>query len=205
MKKRTIFRMGGFLLFLAAFFIEGMVFVRVKGSEPEHILTAGNVYITVQESRDSQEEMNQNEHNGYSITIEDARPGEEIRRKMLICMGDGSETAYLRMKLRVESDGLSGQQKTELQDSLSASSGWTHNHQDGYYYYDAPVLEGKKIPVLEKICIPENWEKPVCFQIDLTVHAVQASWLTPRFGADCRMLGWIPTERLLKLGWINDI
>ena len=79
------------------------------------------------------------------------------------------------------------------------------HHQDGYYYYDAPVLEGKKIPVLEKICIPENWEKPVCFQIDLTVHAVQASWLTPRFGADCRMLGWIPTERLLKLGWINDI
>ncbi len=189
MKERKFFRIAGLFMILAAFWVDGMLFLRVQGNSPVSVVTVGDVSAMLMEAGEAGAE----DEEGWQLVVEDARPGQAISCNPVVCMSDDSKQAYIRAKVSVE--GLSKKKGREILEHLEQMPSWNYNPQDGYYYFKDPVSAGQQIPVFECVHIPEQWKGADKFQVDIMVEVVQTSRLIPKIDAECRMLEWIPAGR----------
>lgn len=186
MKKRKFRKFAGLFLMLLAVFVQGMVFERVQGEEPASVVTIGEVSAILAEPENLEKESER------AVIIENARAGQVIRRTPTVYLLEESKRAYVRAMISVS--GLSGGQAQKVLGNLEWPQGWNYNLKDGYYYYKDSISAGQQVAVFESIHIPEDWKNPGRFQIDVRVEVVQASSLTPKIDAECRILEWILAE-----------
>ena len=199
-RQKGLKRMGLAVAFLL-FIVEGILLYNIRNEENENIVTVGSVEITLLESEDEkQSEAGERKHNpNQGFTIEAVKPGETIKREPTIIVGKGSQMAYLRTRIVIT--GLTEYQKSDLLKRIAFAPEWHYNAGDGYYYFQNPIIEGQRIVFFTSVMIPKEWEamqEILKFKINVMAEAVQSSYLTPKIGADCQMLGWIPTETLTQ-------
>jgi len=185
MKKRIAVKTAGAILLFLSLAVEGMMIGRVQGSAPVYVITLGDVSAVLT----GPEHAGTEEPTEPVTVIENPRPGQIICQEPTVCMGEDSAPAYLRARILVS--GMSEQQAEEIRLGLEQPEGWHYNFEDGYYYYKNAVSSKEKIPVFQRIHIPVHWKKTDRLQINVTVEAVEASSLTPRVDAECRLTGWI--------------
>lgn len=185
MKKRIFIKTAGAILLLLSLAVEGMMIERVQGSAPLSVITTGEVSAILTEPGEIGEEGQEDP----VIIIKEPSPGQIICREPTVCIETGSNPAYLRARILVS--GLPEHQAEELRLGLEQPSGWYYNVDDGYYYYKSAVSPGQQVPVFQRIHIPVHWKRTDRLQVNVTVEAVEASRLTPRVDAECRLTGWV--------------
>ena len=75
MKERKFFRIAGLFMILAAFWVDGMLFLRVQGNSPVSVVTVGDVSAMLMEAGEAGAE----DEEGWQLVVEDARPSAVIR------------------------------------------------------------------------------------------------------------------------------
>lgn len=202
MKSQKTLTIVGLIIFLTALGAWGVLVYQMRERAEQNVVTVGKVNITLSEPEyEKKKAQTEGEsETGQPILIEDVRPGECILRDPTFLIHEGSQAAYIRAKVVVK--GLPEYQKADLLELIDFISDWNYNPHDGYYYFNNPVGEGDEIPFFTSVNIPKEWEgmeKDLRFQVSVFAEVVQASYLTPNISADCKMLGWIPTESLTQL------
>ena len=113
--------------------------------------------------------------------IGDVVPNQEITKDPTITLQEGSEDAYVRVKIDVT--GLNEGEMSGITEYIDANlnTGWVKGA-DGLYYFNSIMsLSGTKTTtVFNKIKIPATWTNTSAdktFNIVITAEAIQAAWL----------------------------
>ena len=130
--------------------------------------------------------------------IKNVTPGQEISKDPTVKVENGSEKAYIRLKLEVT--GLDDAHKAQL---LAKNTNGTYKYLDidmdkwtesnEYFYYtgnkgtgqlDGVLVAGESVTLFEHVTIPgDEWKNEVvdtAFNIVITAEAIQADNFTPK-------------------------
>lgn len=133
--------------------------------------------------------------------IENVVPGDEITKDPTVTVQEGSEDAYIRVKLNIVSDDVDFPAEY-LAQLLAKNADGTYKYlnidttvwaeADGYFYYNQVVKAGQQVVLFDTVTIPAEWNNTVAdksFKIEITAEAIQADNVTP-VEKDNMIVGW---------------
>lgn len=169
-----------------------------------NVVTMGHVDISLNESSTDDDGIVADETiPGEGMTFKNVMPGDVLSKNPSIQVENGSQDAYVRMKMEIVADDESGITEKDLADlevgirnQIIEGTDWTY---DGiYYYYNEILSAGDEVDFFKTVTIPATWANNTAdgtFNIKLTAEAIQADNVTPEraAGENSMIIGW-PTD-----------
>lgn len=133
------------------------------------------------------------------IVFNDALPGDTIPKNPTITVMNGSEDAYVRVKLEfnpTSENGIDSESlivlAERLYEDIAAEGIWTKN--GDYLYYPSKLSSGNTAVVFNEVNIPGTWSNITAgkgFTIKVTAEAIQAEHVEPIIQLqDGKVVGW---------------
>jgi len=149
----------------------------------QNVFTLGNVGISLSETSDEEGV----ERLGTGIEFFDVLPGQTISKEPYVTVNDDSQPCYIRIKLELSDvtvetrvTGITKINMDALEAGLVLGDGWTHNTEDGYYYYGVALnAGGASSNLFDQVIIPSDWGNATAgrtMNMDIQAEAVQSNY-----------------------------
>lgn len=134
------------------------------------------------------------------LTFTDVYPGETVEKNPTVHLEKGSESAYIRMKMELDSKGSSFTKddmdvlEMRLRQEIEADGDWKQGT-DGYYYYNHILTpEDDSAVFFETVTLPgKEWGNNTQrqkFSIKLQAEAIQSDHFIPQT-EDGNIIAWV--------------
>lgn len=167
--------------------------------EQTNVVNMGHVDIDLTETSNSDNAVMIED----GIQFYDVMPGDIISKIPTITVAEGSQNAYVRMKMTISApEGseitqddiylLEGRLRSEITDN----TGWYYSTEDGYYYYNAGLQAGQHVDFFDTVTIPAEWRNNTAdetFTIELQAEAIQQDNVTVETDGNL-ITGWPEAE-----------
>lgn len=167
--------------------------------EQTNVVNMGHVDIDLTETSNSDNAVMIED----GIQFYDVMPGDIISKIPTITVAEGSQSAYVRMKMTISAPEdseitqediylLEGRLRSEITDN----TGWYYSTEDGYYYYNAGLQAGQHVDFFDTVTIPAEWTNNTAdetFTIELQAEAIQQDNVTVETNGNL-ITGWPAAE-----------
>nr|WP_317283095.1 hypothetical protein [uncultured Sellimonas sp.] len=134
------------------------------------------------------------------LTFTDVYPGETVEKNPTVHLEQGSGSAYIRIKMKLDSEGSSFTEsdmealEQGLHKEIEADGKWKQGT-DGYYYYNQILTSKEDSAVFfETVTLPgKEWGNNTenqKFSIKLQAEAIQSDHFTPQT-EDGKIVAWV--------------
>ena len=129
--------------------------------------------------------------------VTNIKPGDVIAKDPTVTVQEGSEDAYVRVKLEITGD-ITDAQKAQLLEKAAGEYKYLDIDTDvwkqsgNYFYYNGVLKAGEVVTLFTEVTIPAEWDNSVAdktFNIAITAEAIQADNVTP-IEDDGMISGW---------------
>ncbi|MEG0549434.1 MAG: TasA family protein [Coprobacillus sp.] len=156
--------------------------------EETNVITMGNVSIELTEPKFSENTQQTN-------AMVNVKPNQKIVKDPTITLADGSNAAYVRVKVTYTGE-LADAQYSELEAGIKFKDGWTKGT-DGYYYFNKALTQtDKEVIAFDEVVIPEQWGDEVAnkkFNIVVKAEAIQSDNFIPTMDGT-NIVGWADSK-----------